>query len=73
MCCVEPARSVEAEPRKAEPSLNRDTLRFLFAFLAVFGAALFLVRPDPTTAQTVFRIALVATGTIGLAVMQRRR
>lgn len=53
--------------------MNRDTLRFVFAFLAVFGGALFLVRPYPTTAQTVFRIALAATGTVGLAVMQRRR
>lgn len=53
--------------------MNRDSLRFVFAFLAIFGGMLFLVRPEPTTAQTVFRIALVATGTIGLAVMQRRR
>jgi hypothetical protein len=52
--------------------MNRDTLRFVFAFLAIFGGALFLVRPDPTTAQTVFRIALVATGAIGLAVLRSR-
>jgi hypothetical protein len=52
--------------------VNRDSLRFIFAFLAVCGGMLFLVRPDPTTAQTVFRVALVATGAIGSAVLRSR-
>lgn len=52
--------------------MNRDRLRFIFAFLIVFGAVLFLVRPEPTAAQTVFRIAIVAVGLIGLAVIQLR-
>jgi hypothetical protein len=52
--------------------MNRDRLRFIFGFLAVFGAALFLVRPEPNTAQTVFRLAMVGTGLIGLTVIQMR-
>jgi hypothetical protein len=52
--------------------MNRDRLRFIFGFLAVFGAALFLLRPEPNTAQTIFRLAMIATGVIGLTVMQMR-
>lgn len=52
--------------------MRRDSLRFVFAFLVVFGGALFLVRPDPNLAQTVFRLALVAIGLVGLAVLQMR-
>ena len=50
--------------------MNRDSLQLIFAFLAVFGLVLFLVRPEPNTAQTVFRLALAAIGGIGLAVMR---
>ena len=52
--------------------MRRDTLRFVFAFLVVFGGMLFLVKPDPNAAQTGFRVSLVAVGLIGLAVLQSR-
>ena len=52
--------------------MSRDSLRFIFAFLVVFGGALFLVRPNPNLAQTVFRLALVAIGIVGLIVLQMR-
>jgi len=52
--------------------MNRDRLRIIFTFLIVFGGVLFLVRPDPNTAQTIFRVAMVAVGLIGLAVLQSR-
>lgn len=52
--------------------VNRDALTFIFAFLVVFGGALFLVRPEPTAAQTVFRLALVGIGLAGLAVVSAR-
>jgi hypothetical protein len=52
--------------------MNRERLRFIFGFLVVFGGALFLTRPDPNTAQTIFRLAMIASGVIGLTVMQMR-
>jgi len=52
--------------------MSRDRLRFIFGFLAVFGAALFLVRPEPTSAQTAFRLALIGTGLLGIVLMQVR-
>ena len=52
--------------------MNRDSLRFICGFLVVFGGALFLVRPEPSTAQTLFRLALVAVGLVGLIVLRMR-
>ncbi len=52
--------------------MSRDRLRFIFGFLVVFGGALFLVRPEPNTTQTIFRLAMIGTGLIGLTVMQMR-
>lgn len=55
---------------------REDRLRFILVFVALYGCILFLIRPDPTRAQTVFRFALIATGIAGLAwlhVRTRRR
>lgn len=52
--------------------MNRDALIFIFAFLVVFGGALFLVRPEPNAAQTIFRLALVGIGLVGLTVVNAR-
>jgi hypothetical protein len=46
---------------------RRERLQVIFAFLVFFGGAMFLVSPDPTRAQTLFRIALVIIGIVGLA------
>lgn len=53
--------------------MSRDRLRFVFAFLAVFGAVLFLVRPEPSIAQIVFRSAVAAAGLVGLVILGARR
>lgn len=52
--------------------MNRDRLRFIFGFLVMFGAALFFVRPEPNTAQTIFRLAMIGTGVIALTIVQMR-
>lgn len=54
----------------------RETqLRFILVFVALYGCILFLIRPDPTRTQTIFRFALIAIGiggVIGLHVRGRR-
>lgn len=42
-------------------------------FLVAFGVALFWIRPDPTLAQTAYRIGLVGIGLVGLEGLRRRR
>lgn len=44
-----------------------DRLRFILIFVALYGCILFLIRPDPTRAQTAFRFALIGIGIAGLA------
>lgn len=53
-----------------EHRLNQ--LRFILVFVALYGLILFLIRPDPTRAQTAFRIVLIAAGVLGLIWMHRR-
>ena len=48
-----------------EPT-RRDRLQFIFAFLVIFGGAMFITSPDPNRAQSIFRVAIILTGTIGL-------
>lgn len=38
-----------------DPPSPDDRLRFVLLFVALFGAILFLVRPEPARAQTAFR------------------
>jgi hypothetical protein len=52
---------------------RRDRLQVIFAFLTIFGGAMFVVSPDPNRAQTVFRIAIVVVGLAGLAWLNLRR
>jgi FtsH-binding integral membrane protein len=47
-------------------------LRFILIFVMLYGCILFLIRPNPTTAQTVFRFALIVIGLAGLVWMQVR-
>jgi Flp pilus assembly protein TadB len=47
-------------------------LRFILIFVALYGCILFLIRPHPTTTQTIFRFALIVIGIAGLAWMQLR-
>jgi FtsH-binding integral membrane protein len=50
----------------------RDRLRFILVFVALYGCILFLIRPDPTRAQTIFRFTLIGIGIAGLALMYVR-
>jgi hypothetical protein len=50
----------------------KPNLAIVFGFLVVFGGALFLVRPDPTPAQGLFRLAVIAAGMAGLGVLHAR-
>lgn len=52
---------------------RRQRLQVIFAFLVVFGGVMFLLSPQPTRAQTIFRIAVVLTGIAGLAWLNARR
>lgn len=52
---------------------REDRLRFILIFVALYGCILFLVRPEPARAQTVFRIALIVIGVAGLAWMHWRK
>lgn len=48
-------------------SLARENqLRFILIFVALYGCILFLIRPDPTRAQTIFRFALITIGIAGV-------
>lgn len=48
-------------------------LQVIFAFLVLFGAAMFIVSPDPTRAQTIFRVALMLVGIGGLTWLAMRK
>lgn len=51
---------------------REDRLRVVLAFVALYGCILFLIRPDPTRLQAIYRIALIATGIAGLVWMHLR-
>lgn len=55
------------------PTGRREQLLVIFIFLVFFGGAMFLVSPDPTRAQIVFRLAIILTGAAGLAWLNARR
>ena len=50
-----------------------DKLGFILVFVVVYGAVLFLVRPDPTPGQVAFRVGTVLVGFAGLGVMRWRK
>lgn len=52
---------------------RRDRLQVIFAFLVIFGAAMFLVSPGPTRAQIIFRLSIVLAGIAGLAWLNARK
>jgi hypothetical protein len=45
---------------------REDRLRFILVFVALYGCILFLIRPDPTRLQTIFRFALIGIGIAGV-------
>ena len=45
---------------------RESQLRFLLVFVALYGCILFLIRPDSTRAQTIFRLALIGIGIAGV-------
>ncbi len=51
---------------------RRERLQVIFAFLVFFGGMMFVVSPDPTRAQTIFRVSLVLVGLVGLAWVSTR-
>ena len=51
---------------------GRNQLRFVLIFIALYGLILFLIRPHATRAQTMFRLALIAVGVLGLLWVHRR-
>jgi hypothetical protein len=52
---------------------RENQLRFILVFVVLYGCILFLIRPDPTRAQTIFRFALIGTGTAGAVWLHVRR
>jgi hypothetical protein len=51
---------------------RRQQMQVICLFLVIFGAAMFLVSPDPTRAQIVFRLGLMLAGLGGLAWLNER-
>jgi FtsH-binding integral membrane protein len=51
---------------------RRNQLRFVLVFVALYGLILFLIRPDPTRAQTIFRLTLIGVGVLGLVWVKKR-
>jgi hypothetical protein len=53
---------------------QRDLRRqILFAFMVVYAVLLFLIRPDATTAQVVFRVVMMVIGVIGVIYVELRK
>jgi hypothetical protein len=44
----------------------------VFIFVIVYAALLFVVRPNPTAGQVVFRVGMMAVGVIGLVMLRLR-
>ncbi|MEW5929444.1 MAG: hypothetical protein AB1941_18475 [Gemmatimonadota bacterium] len=55
------------------PPTRDDKLRFILAFVVVYAAVLFVVRPDPTPGQVAFRVGTMLVGVAGLGVMGWRK
>jgi len=51
---------------------RRQRMQVICVFLVIFGAAMFLVSPGPTRAQTIFRLSLMLAGLGGLAWLNGR-
>jgi hypothetical protein len=51
---------------------RRQRMQVICVFLVIFGAAMFLVSPDPTRAQIIFRLSLMLAGLGGLAWLNGR-
>lgn len=51
---------------------REDRLRVILVFVALYGCILFLIRPDPTRAQAIYRFSLIGVGIVGLVWLQVR-
>jgi hypothetical protein len=57
-----------------QPPVDRRLQRqIIFAFMFFFAAALFVVRPDATRGQVIFRVAMATIGLAGFVAVSRRR
>ena len=53
---------------------QRDLRRqILFAFMVVYAVLLFVIRPDATTPQVVFRVVMMVIGVIGVILVELRK
>ena len=55
------------------PVDRRLQLQIIFAFMAIYAGLLFVVRPDPTRGQVVFRLTMAAIGVVGFTVVSSRK
>jgi hypothetical protein len=55
------------------PVDRRLQKQIIFAFMTIFAVLLFVVRPDATPGQIVFRSAMAAIGLVGFGVVSRRK
>lgn len=51
---------------------RHERLQVIFTFLVLFSGVMFLIRPDPTRAQILFRLAMMLAGVLGLLWLNRR-
>lgn len=58
---------------KRTPAERDVQLQVVFAFMIVYAALLFVVRPSPTAGQVAFRGAMALIGAAGLLWVARRR
>ena len=57
-----------------KPPVDRRLQRqIIFAFMFFFAVALFVVRPDATRGQVIFRVAMAALGLVGFVAVSRKR
>jgi preprotein translocase subunit YajC len=52
---------------------RQNQLRFVLVFVVLYGLILFLIRPEATRAQTIFRLTLVGVGVLGMVGVQMRK
>lgn len=52
---------------------RHERLQVIFTFLVLFSGVMFLIRPDPTRAQILFRLAMMLGGVIGLLWLNTRK
>ena len=54
------------------PVDRRLQLQIIFAFMTIFSLLLFVMRPDPTRGQLIFRTAMIVIGLVGFGLVSAR-